>query len=563
MEAKVIKFWEDELREVFGKDTKKKLDLFIEFLEMPKKENEHNPNIVCDEILNAMEKYATIDMKPQTLLDGLLNTEQYLRILCSYVDNEKYLKMSHSNEFFSEMIKWVGDFQLKNDNSLGISCNNVEDSEKYEVPKKYWAVAYWARNKDAHDIIKVNSRWVVTIAFSILYVMISSTWKYKDMVRKIVDEQTIFELFNSNEYRRNIVKKYEGEQRQKTFVKMNSVAYHNQPISSGEEEVEDDVINVLNIMNGKDDDAHYLKLIGEAGIGKSRLMRHLEYLDAKEGKVLPIYVELHNLVDMATTPEKLIADSLGVDIDLCNRLLSSVETHIYLDGVNEMLCADKEKFYLCKRIDELSSNYPKAKILVSDRENSAVTVSNYIPAYLICKLNEDMRKQFIELNCSKELVPTVTQIVERNEEMISAVSTPIMLILLIQMVEKGNFDMKANTAKEIYTCYVKGLIEREVSEKGETRAKKIEYFLSALAIAGEPDHGELAYYEEAKVLREFKKCADTFGIAGVDMLELVELVTQMGFLKMEKGGDGYTFANKMLEDYFIEYALEKGMVDYE
>jgi hypothetical protein len=43
----------------------------------------------------------------------------------------------------------------------------------------------------------------------------------------------------------------------------------------------------------------------------------------------------------------------------------------------------------------------------------------------------------------------------------------------------------------------------------------------------------------------------------------VELVTQMGFLKMEKGGDGYTFANKMLEDYFIEYALEKGMVDYE
>ena len=46
------------------------------------------------------------------------------------------------------------------------------------------------------------------------------------------------------------------------------------------------------------------------------------------------------------------------------------------------------------------------------------------------------------------------------------------------------------------------------------------------------------------------------------MAEMIELVTQMGFLRPLKDGR-YMFSNKLLEDYFVDYALEKGMLDYE
>jgi hypothetical protein len=47
------------------------------------------------------------------------------------------------------------------------------------------------------------------------------------------------------------------------------------------------------------------------------------------------------------------------------------------------------------------------------------------------------------------------------------------------------------------------------------------------------------------------------------MTELLELIKQMGLLKTENADDEiYTFANKQFEEYFFEYAYDKGMVEY-
>ena len=120
-----------------------------------------------------------------------------------------------------------------------------------------------------------------------------------------------------------------------------------------------------------------------------------------------------------------------------------------------------------------------------------------------------------------------------------------------------------DSTKAVSRCYVKGLIDREVRSKGETRAKKIEYLLSALIASADPEPDkEITSYKEGTVLREFKKCADEYGFSGIDMAEMIELVTQMGFLRPLKDGR-YMFSNKLLEDYFVDYALEKGMLDYE
>lgn len=562
MDDQVIKMLDNELRDALGKDSVKKLTLFFEFLEMPKEKDGDEDEQICGRILEALRDLESGRIGDTECMKQILLPEQYLGILCSYVDPAHYARIENSSQRFSELIKWVGDYAMQADGSLGLRCMKPEDSEKYPAPKRYWALTYWARNVNAHETLSVNKMWSMKIMEAVLYVMVSSTWKYKGLIGKLGAEQEIERLFRREEYIKKIVKEYESASLQKTFIKMNSVVYHTNLSDDEAEEEQDQVVSATDILKYFTDSDHYVRLVGEAGIGKSRLMRHLEYLDAKNGAIIPIYVELKNLVNVNISPLQLLAERLEVPSNVCKKILESMKVHIFLDGVNEIICPDKEKFYICGRLDALAKEYPKAEILISDRENSAVSISNDIPTFLLCKLDGNMQELFIERNCGAETAEKVKKIIGENENLGKALATPIMLIFLIEAVRNGDYVKGMDSGKAVSACYVKGLIDREVRQKGEARAKKIEYLLSALAISDVESSREMSYYEEGKVLREFKKCADEYGFAGIDMSEMIELVTQMGFLRAVNGGNGYMFSNKFLEDYFFEYAIEKGMIDY-
>lgn len=565
MESNVIQEWNHELKEVLGKDSLEKLTLFFEFLEMPKKKDkdEEIASKICEQILNAMEDFECGRIGETECLKELLLTEQYLGMLCSHVDPSFYSRVRYSNQRFAELIKWIGDYPLRPDGSLDLRCERPEDSEKYPVPKKYWALAYWGRNTDAHEMLAVNRRWSMQIKNAILYVMISSTWKYKNLIKTMSSELEIESFFPRDDYMKQIVKEYENDRLQKTFIKMSSVVYDTNDYDDDTEEEHDQVISATDILKSFNGSVNYVRLVGEAGIGKSRLMRHLEYLDAKNKEFIPIYVELKNLVNISDSPLQLLAERLNVPEEICDKILSSLKVHVFLDGVNEMICPDKEKFHICRKLDDLANKYPKADFLISDRENSAVWISNDIPTYLLCRLDPIMQEQFIDRNCEQELAEKVKILIREDEKLGQALSTPILLIFFIETVRNGGFVKGMDSTKAVSRCYVKGLIDREVRSKGETRAKKIEYLLSALIASADPEPDkEITSYKEGTVLREFKKCADEYGFSGIDMAEMIELVTQMGFLRPLKDGR-YMFSNKLLEDYFVDYALEKGMLDYE
>ena len=565
MERSVIQEWNNELKDVLGKDSLEKLTLFFEFLEMPGKKDTDDVIAakICGQILNALRDFENGRIGEPECLRELLLTEQYLRMLCSCVDPSHYSLIRNSGQQFAELIKWVGDYPMRADGNLGLYCENPEDSEKYQAPKKYWALAYWGRNTDAHGILSVNRRWSMQIKNAILYVMITSAWKYRNVIRAMSSEQEIERFFHKEDYRKKIVKEYEADRLQKTFIKMNSVVYDTNNNEDDSEEEHDQVISATDILKSFNGSVNYVRLVGEAGIGKSRLMRHLEYLDAKNKEFIPVYVELKNLVTTNNSPLQLLAERLEVPEEICEKILSNLKVHVFLDGVNEMICSDKEKFLICGKLDELANKFPEADFLISDRENSAVWISNDIPTYLLCRLDQAMQEQFIDRNCEADLAQKVKQIIREDEKLGKALTTPIMLIFFIETVQNGDYVKGMDSGKAVSKCYVKGLIDREVRSKGETRAKKIEYLLSALAVSDPQPNGEMSYYEEGRVLREFKKCADEYGFAGIDMAEMIELITQMGFLRAVKGGNGYMFSNIFLEDYFFEYALEKGMIDYD
>lgn len=562
----VIKYLESELRHygLVG-NCENKIELFVRFLKMQKSADK---NSICEEIYEFLENLKDGGEKSAEEITGKM--EPYLRILYKYVEGaEKYrteIKQSGDTDLFP-LVMWARDYQ---EERLGFRTNvsDLKSLSDMEYPKKNWAYAYNARNLSSHEG-KITSMFGkamnYVVVYSTVYIMVVATWKFKDRISGLLKSYEIRGSFDRVKYLNEIISTYENDNNHKTFVVMNSIARNTDRQQGGADEKNNEGISVLEIMSTLGEDQNYCKLIGEAGIGKSRLMKHLEYMDAKNNgaKVLPIYVELKNMVDVHSEPINLIAERLGVSTEVCDKILKAYDVHLYLDGVNEMLCHDEVKSHLCRKIDRLAADYPDACILVSDRENSQLTISGDIPTYLLCKLKRDMVKKFVMANSQASVWGDVLKIIEDNSEIVDAVSTPLMLLFLIKIVEEGRYDTNIKTEKDIRKCYVEGIINREVKEKGEIRALKIQYFLASLAISDLNENDELTKYPQAAVLRTFKKCADTYGIINVDMTELLELIKQMGLLKTENADDEiYTFANKQFEEYFFEYAYDKGMVEY-
>jgi hypothetical protein len=433
--------------------------------------------------------------------------------------------------------------------------------EKFkDIPTQlHWSRVYSFRNEDAHACRKYGYNKSLTYILSILFVLIESTWKYKSEIEALYAEHIIFNGINKKEYFRRIIKEYESKNYQKTFVLMNSSKVD--PMSSwfSFEKDEDDDGNslgsCLDIMNMTNEDGNYLKLIGEAGLGKSRAMRHLQYNDAKEGKVFPVYVELKELSDFKFSIMELIAEKAGLDEKACSLLMTSGGMSLYLDGVNEILCSDKNKRIVCSQIDELAAKYPKTKILVSDRESSQVSIRMDIPTFLICKLDETMIHEFIHKNSkSKDCEDKINNALKENNYLYNIVKTPFMLETFIGLVEHRGYKKGITNENQLIEVFVKSLIYREANEKKEIRADKIEMLLTYLFVEQKTSEDGRISFTKPGILARFRKCKEHYGFQ-IDTDEILEIIVQMGFLEKVQGDERYTFANEFYEDYFFNKAL--------
>ena len=423
-------------------------------------------------------------------------------------------------------------------------------------PNQYrWAVVYNYRNEDAHDVrdYKMYQDAPVKI-FSILYVVLECTWKYRREIETEYADRLIFSGIDKAAYLDSIIREYEGRNLQNTFVVMSMVDnnYDNRRSDDVESGSANTIssIDLVKVLESK----KCVKLEGEAGMGKTRLMRYLHYREAKEGRSFPVYIELKMLSDMNDTVKDLIIKESGLTAETCELLMKRGGMSLYLDGVNEILCSEKEKRNLCLQLNELPREYPETKILISDREHSYISVSRNIPSYLLVKLDESLVDEFVIKNCkTPDTAERIREILQEESYLYDIVKTPFMLETFINLVENNEY--RPNSIKnesKLRARFVESLLKREFEEKLEVRAKTINLLLAHLFIKNDAlDESES--FSENQIYSKFNKCKDYYGFQ-VNSIEILELIEQMGILV--KRNERYYFANEIYFSHFLYKAQE-------
>ncbi len=188
------------------------------------------------------------------------------------------------------------------------------------------------------------------------------------------------------------------------------------------------------------DDNNYITIIGDAGSGKSTLIKHLFLNSISEKYKIPLLIELrylnNNSVDLEEYVKKIIdKNKISVNLDIMERYLSKGKFVFFLDGYDELDSKTKES--ATKQLNEFIKKYDKNNYILTSRPYSDI---EHFPLFhnLYMKdlsLTDGEIKGFIykQLNSEKELADKIIKSIEQGKlkYIKSFLKNPLLLTLYI------------------------------------------------------------------------------------------------------------------------------------
>ncbi len=182
-----------------------------------------------------------------------------------------------------------------------------------------------------------------------------------------------------------------------------------------------------------------VSIIGEAGSGKSTLVKHLFLNSIKTSFAIPILIELRYLNEINGDLEAYIYDTLleediAVDGELVKRLLKKGKFLFFLDGFDELNSGVKPTSI--KNINAFINKYHKNKFLLTSRPKADAEYLPLFHNYRIGKLDtlQDIfgfiKKQYCD---EEELANNIIESIEKGNQVyiFSFLSNPLILSLYI------------------------------------------------------------------------------------------------------------------------------------
>ncbi|MBT6684955.1 MAG: NACHT domain-containing protein [Bacteroidetes bacterium] len=186
--------------------------------------------------------------------------------------------------------------------------------------------------------------------------------------------------------------------------------------------------------------SNFISIIGNAGCGKSMLLKHVFLNSIMQIVKIPIVIELRNLNDfdgsfMDYLNNLLSGKKLAPNKKILERILSNGEFLFLLDGYDEIFSDNKNKLTseLIEFIDNYSSNY----FFITSRPGANVESLPRFDSYSVNDLNDKQVKDFINLqlkNCGdKELANKIINVISKpeNQDYNSYLSSPLLLSMFI------------------------------------------------------------------------------------------------------------------------------------
>ena len=307
----------------------------------------------------------------------------------------------------------------------------------------------------------------------------------------------------------------------------------------------------------------FITLIGNAGSGKSTIVKYL-FLNAIETEFkIPIKVELRYLNDYTGDIVEFVKERifkfnrLATSDKIIERLLSSGNFVFFLDGYDEITSTKKEK--ITKEIDDLVKLYNKNCYLLTSRPYTEIDLLPLFHNFQVCDLTDEDINQFIQKQIPEEEEELCNKIIEAvnsqaNNSYKSFLSNPLLLSMFIltfqsySSIPQKRSEFYSQVFDALYSVHDSMSKLAFVREKQSGLSKEqiidVLKLFSFISYFDEKFIFSNLYIEEKLVLIKEKKKNIVFENSKL----LSDLQVAINILNKE--GTDYTFPHRSLQEYF-------------
>ena len=441
----------------------------------------------------------------------------------------------------------------ENENKTYLQIKPLRNYFKSSVMEDNIEQAYEMRNNQAHKWLDMSRRQRGEYFANLLSVYVFLCHKYRTV---ILNKCSLMQQMKIDlpELCRRQVKEHEKEvQEGFRYVPMRWVSADGSEIWG---KTTDEIKKKKNV-------PARIQFSGEAGCGKTTLIKQFIYQDAKQylnyiddgsssGKIprVPLFIELKKVnegEDIITYISRTILNCS--ENETTEKLKDGVFT-LYLDGVNEMIKNRRAKRVLTLSVKQLLQKYENVAAIVTDREQVDINLRDMLTVYLPTEPGLAEIINFTEVVTKKkknsaEITQKVREWLEEKPERCSRFNTPFKIGRLIQIVEGGK--ALSDNDYDFIQSYVNALLERESVEKLDFMAEpgRLDQVISYVA--------KWVDCADCKLEKSvyYKCCAEAIKELALQMdaVDCGNLGIQLGLLCVQ-GDNTISFSDEMLYEYF-------------
>jgi len=184
----------------------------------------------------------------------------------------------------------------------------------------------------------------------------------------------------------------------------------------------------------------YVSIIGNAGSGKSMLLKHIFLSSIKELYRIPLIIELRNLNDFNGTIteyiyKSLFRNKLAPNNNILERLLTTGNFLFLFDGYDEIYSEQKNN--ISTGIEDFVDTYSKNTFIITSRPGSNVEALQRFDNFQVEPLMPKQVKEFVQLQLkvaeNTEAIQRIMTVIEKpdNKDYRAYLSSPLLLSMFI------------------------------------------------------------------------------------------------------------------------------------
>ncbi|MAW96097.1 MULTISPECIES: NACHT domain-containing NTPase [unclassified Leeuwenhoekiella] len=315
---------------------------------------------------------------------------------------------------------------------------------------------------------------------------------------------------------------------------------------------------------------NYITLIGNAGSGKSTIIKYLLTNCFKERYKIPIKVELRYLNEYEGRLSDYIYkeifqfQKLGLTNTIIDRMLGSKEFIFFLDGYDEI--SSKIKEGTTKDIDSFVKKFPNNKYVLTSRPHTHIETLPLFENFYVSELKEEEIASFVKKQIpsqENELADKIIEAVNKkeNESYREFLSNPLLLSMFILTFQSYSdvpqkrsdfYDQVFDTLYSIHDSVSKlAFVREKMCGLSKEQFEEVLQLFSFLSFFEEKFIFPNNYLTDKLDLIKSKKNNLKF-----DNTKIInDLQIAIGILNKE--GIDYTFPHRSLQEYFAASYISK------